>query len=57
MRKDEREEKERTLPMDDRESLAARIPITEWYDIERKMAIISRMTTEPAKESSKGVSS
>ncbi|MFW9955567.1 MAG: hypothetical protein ACFFD3_13540 [Candidatus Thorarchaeota archaeon] len=43
MREDERE----TLAVDEKERLAANIPITEWYDIEWKMAIISRMTTEP----------
>lgn len=52
-----REKDEKVPPMDDRERLAARIPITEWYDIERKMAIISRMTTEPAREIGKGVNS
>jgi hypothetical protein len=54
MREDDREE---TPAVDDREGLAARIPITDWYDIERKMAIISRMSTEPARETSKSVES
>ena len=57
MREDDREKKEEAPVVDDRERLAARIPITEWYDIERKMAIISRMSTEPARETSRGVSS
>ena len=28
------------------EGLNARLPITEWYDIERKMAIVARMTAD-----------
>lgn len=30
-----------------KEKLRERIPIIEWPDIERRMAIISRMTSEP----------
>ena len=48
---------EKAIPMNDKERLTARIPVSQWNDIERKMAIISRMTTEPARESDKGVSS
>lgn len=57
MREDDREKEEEAPSVDDRERLAARIPITDWYDIERKMAIISRMSTEPARETGKGVGS
>ncbi|MFW9802372.1 MAG: hypothetical protein ACFFFC_06960 [Candidatus Thorarchaeota archaeon] len=28
------------------EGLAAGLPITEWYDIERRMAIVARMTAD-----------
>jgi hypothetical protein len=57
MRDNKIEEKKNLPATDDKARLAARIPIREWYDIERRMAIISRMSTEPAKESSQGVSS
>ncbi|MFW9802363.1 MAG: hypothetical protein ACFFFC_06915 [Candidatus Thorarchaeota archaeon] len=57
MREDDRKEEDETPAVDDRERLAARIPITEWYDIERKMAIISRMSTEPAREPIEGAGS
>lgn len=30
-----------------KEKLRERLPIIEWPDIERRMAIISRMTSEP----------
>jgi hypothetical protein len=43
MRKDKKPEK-KPRQMKKRKKLAARIPITEWYDIERKMAIIARMS-------------
>ncbi|MFX1440987.1 MAG: hypothetical protein ACFFFD_12125 [Promethearchaeota archaeon] len=52
-----KQEEEDTPIVDDRKRLAARIPISEWDDIERRMAIISRMSTEPARESSQGVGS
>ncbi|MFW9911752.1 MAG: hypothetical protein ACFFEU_04740 [Candidatus Thorarchaeota archaeon] len=52
-----KQDEEDTPVVDDRKRLAARIPISEWYDIERRMAIISRMSTEPARESSQGVGS
>ncbi|MFX1369905.1 MAG: hypothetical protein ACFFAY_15025 [Promethearchaeota archaeon] len=42
MSKKKREEK--PVHTEDKKRLAARIPISEWYEIERKMAIISRMT-------------
>ncbi|MFW9886805.1 MAG: hypothetical protein ACFFER_01400 [Candidatus Thorarchaeota archaeon] len=56
MREDKQDEED-TPVVDNRKRLAARIPISEWYDIERRMAIISRMSTEPAKESSQDVGS
>ncbi|MFW9911744.1 MAG: hypothetical protein ACFFEU_04700 [Candidatus Thorarchaeota archaeon] len=28
------------------EGLNARLPITEWFDIERRMAIVARMTAD-----------
>ena len=55
--RDNRKDEEDTPVVDDRKRLAASIPISEWYDIERRMAIISWMSTEPARESSQGVNS
>jgi hypothetical protein len=55
--RENKQEEEDTPVVDDRKRLAARIPISEWNDIERRMAIISRMSTEPARESSQGVGS
>ncbi|MFW9974562.1 MAG: hypothetical protein ACFFDQ_04820 [Candidatus Thorarchaeota archaeon] len=33
-----------------KEKLRERLPIIEWPDIERRMAIISRMTSEPPRK-------
>ncbi len=43
MRKQKKREKKPDQTKN-KKRLAARIPISEWYEIERKMAIISRMT-------------
>lgn len=45
MREDKNNEKEDSSLKDDRKRLAAMIPISEWYDLERNMEIMSRMTT------------
>ncbi|MFX0107320.1 MAG: hypothetical protein ACFE7R_03485 [Candidatus Hodarchaeota archaeon] len=57
MRRDQKRENNKDNSKDDKKRLSARIPITEWNDIERRMAIISRMTTEPIGKSSEGVNS
>nr|KXH71746.1 MAG: hypothetical protein AM325_02610 [Candidatus Thorarchaeota archaeon SMTZ1-45] len=36
-----------------KEKLRERLPIIEWPDIERRMAIISRMTSEPPAKTQK----
>jgi len=57
MREDKRTEDNANKSTDDKERLAANISLSEWYDIERKMAIVSRMSTEPVRTHSKSVSS
>jgi len=57
MRKDKKTGDNKKEPTVDKEKLAANMPISEWYDVERKMAIVSRMVTEPVRRSSKAVSS
>ncbi|MFX1415341.1 MAG: hypothetical protein ACFFC0_00955 [Promethearchaeota archaeon] len=57
MRRNKKTEDNEEKSTDDKERLKANIPISQWYDIERKMAIVSRMSTEPIRTTSEGVSS
>jgi hypothetical protein len=43
MRKENKQDK-RDVQKKEKKKLKARIPITEWPELDRKMAIISRMT-------------
>ncbi|MFQ5834022.1 MAG: hypothetical protein ACE5H4_15060 [Candidatus Thorarchaeota archaeon] len=57
MREDKKTEDIEDKSTNDKKKLVANIPLSEWYDIERRMAIVSRMSTEPAKNPPKNVSS
>jgi hypothetical protein len=57
MSKNKKTESNEDKSTEDKERLTANIPISEWYDIERKMAIVSRMSTEPVRTPSKNMSS
>ncbi|MHA2601677.1 MAG: hypothetical protein AM324_006060 [Candidatus Thorarchaeota archaeon SMTZ1-83] len=57
MRKDKKTEYSKEKSTDDKERLKAHIPLSQWDDIERKMAIVSRMSTEPIRTPSESVSS
>jgi hypothetical protein len=45
MKEEKKNEEKESSSKDGRKRLMARIPITEWYDLERRMEIMSRMTT------------
>ncbi|MFQ5834016.1 MAG: hypothetical protein ACE5H4_15030 [Candidatus Thorarchaeota archaeon] len=57
MRKDKKTGDNKNRPTIDKERLAANMPISDWYDIKWKVAMLSRIVTESVRKSSKGVSS